>query len=123
MISRFDPTTFEEANLLSAFCLPFVGFLGIGKFTYDNIEPDFSFWNLTQGSVSLLEDRLFFILPASKTDPFCRGVTLTISAATDDACAVKSLRNLFEQFPKAYYQPLFATCAGTFSRNYVTRQL
>ena len=70
-----------------------------------------------------MEDRLFLVLPASKTDPFCQGVTLIISAATDDACAVKSLRNLFERFPKAYYQPLFATCAGTFSRSYITRQL
>ena len=41
----------------------------------------------------------------------------------DEACAIKSLRNLFEQFPKVYYQPLFATCAGTFSRNYITKQL
>ena len=95
----------------------------MGEFTYNNVESDFSSWNLTRGSVSLLEDRLFLVLPASKTDPFRRGVTLTIPAATDEACAVKSLRNLFERFPKAYYQPLFPTRAGTFSRNYVTRQL
>ena len=71
MISRFDQTTFEGANLHSAFCLAFAGFLRMGEFTYDNVEPDFSFWNLTRGSVSLLEDRLFLVLPASKIDLFC----------------------------------------------------
>ena len=54
---------------------------------------------------------------------FCQGVTLTISAATDNAYSVKSFWNLFEQFPKAYYQSLFGTYAGTFSRNDVTRKL
>ena len=95
----------------------------MGEFTYDDFESDFNSWNLTQGSVSLLEDRSFLVLQASTTDPFCRGVTLTISATKDDTFAVKSLCNLFDQFPKAYYQPLFATCVRTVSCNYVTRQL
>ena len=123
IISRFDQTTFERANFHSAFCLVFAGFLRMGKFNYDNVEPDFSFWNLTQGSVSLLEDRLFLVFLVSKTDPLCWGVTLTILVATDNAFAVKSLWNLFKQFSKAYYQLLFTTWAGTFSCNYVTKQL
>ena len=82
----------------------------MGEFTYNNnIECDFSSWNLIRGSVSFLDDQLFLVLSDSKTDPFCQGVTLTISATINEACAVKSLRNLFERFPKVYYQPLFAT--------------
>ena len=123
LISRFNQRTLEGANLHSAFCLAFAGFLRMGEFTYDKVECDFNSWNLTRGSVSLSEDRLFLVLPASKTDPFRRGVTLTISAAADEACAIKSLRNLFERFPKAHHQPLFSNLAGTFSRNYVTRKL
>ena len=123
LISRFDQTTFEGANLHAAFCLAFAGFLRMGEFTYDKVEGNFSSWNLTQGSVSLLGDRLLLVLPASKTDPFRQGVTLTISAANDEACAVKSLRNLFERFPKSHYHPLFSTSAGTFSRGYVTKKL
>ena len=95
----------------------------MGEFTYDRGECDFNSWNLTRGSVSLSEDRLSLVHPASKTDLFCRGVTLTISAALDEACAIKSLRNLSEQFPKAHHHALFSNTSGNFSRNYLTRQL
>ena len=43
IISRFDQTIFEMANLYSAFYLAFAGFLRMGEFTYNNVEPDFSF--------------------------------------------------------------------------------
>ena len=42
----------------------------MGELTYDNVESDFGSWNLNQGSVSLLEDRLFLVFLASQTDPF-----------------------------------------------------
>ena len=120
LVSRFDQTTLEGANLHSAFCLAFAEFLRMGEFTYDKVVSNFSSWNLTRGSVSLLEDRLFLDIPSCKTNPFRRGVTLTISAANHGACAIKSLNNLFTRFPKANYHPLFFNSAGTFSRNYVT---
>ena len=118
-----DQTTFGGANLHAAFCLAFAGFLRMGEFTYDEVESDFRSWHLTRGSISLQEDRLLLVLPASKTDPFRQEVTLTISAACDEACAVKSLRNLFEQFPKSHYSPLFSSPAGTFNRGYVIKKL
>ena len=123
LISRFDQTNFEGANLHAAFCLAFAGFLRMGEFTYDKLKNDFSSWNLTRGSVSRSEDWLFLVIPSCKTDPFCRGVTLTISAASDQACAIKSLNNLFTQFPRANHHPLFSNSAGTFNRNYVTKKL
>ena len=123
LISRFDQITFEGVNLHAAFCLAFAGFLRMGEFTYDKVKCNFNSWNLTRGSVSLSENRLFLVFPASKTDPFRRGVTLTILAATDEACAIKSLRNLFGRFPKAHHHPLFSKTAGTFSRNYITKKL
>lgn len=43
LISRFDQTTLEGANLHAAFCLAFAGFLQMGKFIYDKVENDFSF--------------------------------------------------------------------------------
>ena len=46
----------------------------MGNFTYDKVEHDFNSWNLTQGSASLSEYRIFLVLPASKTDPFRRGI-------------------------------------------------
>lgn len=123
LISRFYQTTLEGANLHAVFCLAFTGFLRMGKFTYDKVESDFSSWNFTRGFVSLSEDRLFLVIPSCKTDPFRQGVTLTISAASDGACAIKSLNKLFTRFPRANYQRLFSNHVGTFSRNYVTRKL
>ena len=101
LTSRFDQRTFEGANLHLAFCLAFARFL----------------------QMTLQEDRLLLVFPSSKTDPFRRQMTLTISAARDEACVVKSLRNFFERFPKSHYHPLFSTSAGTFNRTYVTRKL
>ncbi len=95
----------------------------MGEFTYDKVECDFNSWNLTRGSVFVLQDPLFFVFPASKTDPFRRGITLTISATTDEAFALKSLRNLFEQFAQLHHRPLFSNSAGTFGCNYVTKKL
>ena len=69
------------------------------KVTYDKVECDFNSWNLTQGSIYLLEDRLFFFFRASKTNPFCQKILWTILATTDKAFATMFFRNLFEQFP------------------------
>lgn len=107
----------------AAFYLAFAGFLQMGEFTYNRIESDFSSWNLTQGSVSFSKDWLFFIIPSCKTDPFCQGIILTISVASDKDCAVTSLTNLFTQFPKANHQLLFTNHAGTFNHSYVTKKL
>lgn len=117
IISRFDQTTLKRANLHAAFCLAFAGFLRMDEFTYDKVKSDFSSWKLTRGSVSLSEDRLFLVIPSCKTDPFCQRIALTISAASDEACVVTSLNNLFTRFPKANNHPLFTHHVGTFSRN------
>lgn len=58
-------------------------------------------------------------LPSSKTDPFRRGILLTIAAADDDACPVRSLRRLFERYPtNSPSAPLFFTS----STQYFTQQ-
>ena len=48
---------------------------------------------------------------------------MTISAACNKACAVKSLCNLFEQFLKSHYCSLFSSPARIFNRGYVIRKL
>lgn len=78
---------------------------------------------MTWGFVSLFENRLFLVLSASKTDRFCRKVTLTISVTTNKAYAIKSLWNLFKQFLKAHYQFLFSNIARSFSQNYNIKKL
>ena len=59
------------------------------------------------------------MVPASKTDLFCQGVSLTILAACNKAYAVKSLRNFFKQFFKSHYHLLFFHLTGTFNCKYI----
>lgn len=65
----------------------------------------------------------FLVLPVSETDPFCQGVTLTILAASNQACAVKSLQNLFARFPKSHYHSLFSTSADITNSTFATKKL
>ena len=124
MLARLDKNTRKGANLYAAFCLAFAGFLRMGEFTWarGELNPDFRNWHITWGSVQLSDDRLQLSLPASKTDPFRQGVTLTIAATGDEACAVAALIHLFARFPAPLNSPLFDTRHG-FSRQLVTDSL
>jgi hypothetical protein len=115
ILTRLDSNTQEGATYHAAFCTAFAGFLRVGEFTWTSAEwllgaADFSTWHVTRRSVQFLDDedsRLHLTLPASKTDPFRTGITITIAAASAAACPLKSLRRLFEQHPLPNHSPLF----------------
>lgn len=118
MLPHLGQRTREGATLYAAFCLAFAAFLRKGEFTYiskDRDAADFNQWFLTRRSVRLFEDHLELTLPASKTDPFRRGITLTIAASGDDACPVQAIRHLFRRWKAQLDSPLFET-AGGFTR-------
>ena len=124
ILSHLDQNTQSGATLYAAFCLAFAAFLRIGEFTYtarDLQAEDFGDWFLTRRSVRLHEDHLELTLPASKTDPFRRGVTLTVAASGDEACAVKALHHLF-RWETSSDSPLFQI-EGAFTRTAVTNHL
>ena len=124
MLPCFDCGTREGSTLHTAFCLAFAAFLRVGEFTYsakDLADPDFSQWFLTRRSVTLHEDHLELTLPASKTDPFRRGITLKIAASGDEACPVQALRHLF-RWEAPSDGPLFKW-EGPFTRQLVTGKL
>ena len=124
MLPSFSRRTREGSTLHAAFCLAFAAFLRIGEFTYtakDLEDPDFSQWFLTRRSVTLHEDHLELTLPASKTDPFRRGITLKIAASGDEACPVQALRHLF-RWEAPPDSPLFQW-EGAFTRQLVTNKL
>lgn len=77
---------------------------------------------MTRGLIIFENDRLHAQLPASKTDPFWQEVKLTIAAAEDDACALKSLRRLYTKFSTLLHALLFDTNKN-FDRVYVTNVL
>ena len=125
ILPQFDQGTRYGAIMRAAFCLAFAAFLRIGEFTYsvrEREQEDFGDWFLTRRSVRLYDDRLELTLPASKTDPFRQGITLTAAASEDDACAVTALRYLFRKWPEQPSSPLFKH-HGCFHRDFVTANL
>ena len=52
----------------------------MGEFAWarGELNADFQNWYITRGSVWLSEDRLQLSLPASKTDPFDKGLPLQL---------------------------------------------
>ena len=110
LLARSDKTSLEGATLHAAYSLAFAAFLRIGEFTWSRSERDngdFQQWHVTRGSILLGSDKLEFSLPASKSDPFRRGVTITVAKALDEGCAVASIKNLFSRFPMPPASPLF----------------
>ena len=120
MLVHLDQTSYRKATLYAAFCLAFAAFLRIGEFTWEHHQwaagdSDFATWHATRRSITFgfkdrsgnHPDRLFFTLPASKADPFRRGITITVAAADDQACAVSAVHLLFTRWPSPPETPLF----------------
>lgn len=110
LVATFDRDTLHGATMYAAFCLAFAGFLRVGEFTWDKKnyrKPRFQEFFCTRRSVRLNNQSLTLTLPASKTDPWRRGVSLQIAASNDATCPVAAMRYLFENFPASQDSPLF----------------
>jgi len=80
--------------------------------------------------MQLEEDRLLLTLPSSKTDPFHKGVTITLSASRDAAWPVTAMRHHYELCPSWNpLAPLFGRPPGDgpgsepFTREYLVQHL
>ena len=125
LLPLFDCRIRGGMTMYTAFCLAFAGFLRAGEFiytAYDLKDVEFYKWFLTRRSVRFYDDYMELILPASKTDPFRQGVTLTIAATGDEACAVTALQRLFHDWPAPLSTPLFQI-GGSFTRQRLTETL
>jgi hypothetical protein len=74
--------------------------------------------HLTRGSIEFLPSfdnpsHIAVTFPASKTDPFRKGVTIFISAVDASTCAVKALRALFIRDPRPPDAPMFCNQDGS----------
>jgi len=133
ILNCLRPANYDNIALKAAFSLAFAGFLRVGEFTYKQADrdlgPTFSSWFLTKGSVTIRASERYMevILPASKTDPFRKGITLTIAASYDNACPIHAMREFFAQDThRPPHAPLF--CIGrdrqqAFTREYVVLKL
>ena len=91
---------YDNITLATAFTLAFAGFLRVGEFTYRETDRElgafFSKWFLTKQHIHIPagESYMELTIPASKRDPFRKGITLTIAASGDAACPVHGMRRL-----------------------------
>lgn len=97
----------ELAVLRAAWTLAFASFLRCGEATYDRLDPAF---NISRQDVSVSSGSVTLHVPASKTDYFCRGVTITMPKTGVIACvhaAVSSLLTLTAAEDAEPLAPLF----------------
>jgi integrase len=124
----------EGATLRAAFCLAFAAFLRIGEITYspqDIQHPraaDFPKWFVTKRSVQIHtgggHGSLSITLPASKTDPFRKSVTILVAGTGDIACPVKAMAQYLRHDQRPANSPLFVTPENLpFTREYLIRRL
>ncbi|KNZ80827.1 hypothetical protein J132_04256 [Termitomyces sp. J132] len=99
--------------IYAACCLAYSGLLHSGEFTTGKGGKFNPSLNLSRDCVPFLPDftnatHVHVTLPASKTDPFRRGVTITVAAAPGHpTCPVATLKAMFTEIPQDHNAPLF----------------
>lgn len=126
MLGHLEERTLYEATLRAAYSLAFAAFLRCGEFIYTTEEAassGFNEWHLIRNSVDIQTDRMMISLPASNIDPFRKGITLTVAAVDDEACAVAAMKIFFIRFSRPPDAPFFHQEHGAFTREYVSSNL
>ncbi|KAJ3791719.1 hypothetical protein GGU11DRAFT_694299, partial [Lentinula aff. detonsa] len=102
LLSFLNPSTIPGDNhIAAAACTAYAGFLRAGEFTIKEGNRFSPAVNLTQGCLQFLPNfesatSAHLTLPASKTDPFRKGITIVIAAIPGcPTCAVAALKRLF----------------------------
>ena len=115
--------THDDINIYAAFCTAFAGFLRIGEFTWSTWNDQSFLQSLSRESIHFVRDGVILQLPASKTDPFRKGVSIPLSPSGDSTCPVIALRTLVERYPQPATAPLFSRLIGPFDRKWVLSKL
>jgi len=107
----------------------------VGEFTYREADTHlgtlFHKWFSTKASIKISHNSTYMelTLPASKTDPFRKGIKLTIAATQDEGCPVEAMKRFQERDThRPTTAPLFCVDQHTsnqrpFSREYVVSKL
>ena len=109
-------STHDDLNLHAVFCLAFSAFLRIGEFTWPLWNDQVHRLHISCGSVQFVPTGLLLQLPASKTDPFHKGVSILLSKSSDPTCPVSSLLCLIQRYSRPSIDPLFCHTYGSFDR-------
>src|SRR5579859_1363887 len=113
----------DDINIYVAFCIAFAGFPRMGEITWSTWYNQSFLQSLSRGSIQFVRDGVILQLPASKTDPFRKGVSIPLSPSGDIACPVSALRSLVERYPRPAIAPLFSRLLGPFDRKWVLSKL
>lgn len=124
---------YDTLVLRAAFTLAFSGFLRVGEFTYREADRQlgatFGKWYITKRSLKVSDNatHMELTLPASKTDPFRKGITLMIASTQDPGFLVQAMPQLLlTDAHRPHSAPLFCIGANdqrAFTREYVVTQL
>ena len=112
----------DDVNLYAAFCVAFAGFLRVGEFTWSHWDSQSFLYKLSRGSIQFIPDRVLLLLPASKIDPFQKGISIPLSTSGDSTCPVSALCCLFTHYPQPATAPLFSYSYSLFDRSWVLRK-
>lgn len=113
-----DAHTLDHRMLTAACCLAFAAFLRCGEFTVGNADKWNPAVNLSRSAIIFLPNfdnvtHLQLTLPASKTDPFRKGVTVLVAAAPNrTSCPVTAIKSMFVAHPAPPDAPLFLSHTG-----------
>ncbi|KAF7366908.1 Integrase/recombinase xerD [Mycena sanguinolenta] len=100
-----------HTTLYAAYCLGYAGLLRSGEITVGS-GKDASL-NLTRDAIQFIPDfesctHLNLTLPGSKTDPFRKGITITVAAAPNQpSCPITAVKQMYSELPRAGNAPLF----------------
>lgn len=113
-----DAHSLDHQMLTAACCLAFAAFLRCGEFTVGNTEKWNPAINVSRSAITFLPNfddatHMQLTLPASKTDPFRKGISILVGAAPSRAsCPLTAIKAMFTSHPAPPDAPLFLTHTG-----------
>jgi len=113
LASATHPTLSSKLNMEAAVTTAFAGFLRCGEFTIQASKAFDPSIHITRSCVQFMPSiaapsHIVITIPSSKTDPFRKGVAITIASAPGaHTCAVSALKALFEFVERPPESPLF----------------
>jgi len=112
----------DKLMLWSAFTLAFFGFLHSSEFTSPSTSYFNSLVHLSHSVISFtMQGSLIMQLKSSKTDPFRKGCSITLSPSGQSVCAVRAMRRYLDHQPPRSATPLYFFSTGQFlTRDTVT---
>jgi len=127
ILRHLQSCEYDNIVLRAAFTLAFAALLWVGEFTYREVDKElgdsFARWYLPKRSIRVAGDgtNMELTIPASKTDPFRKGITFAIAATHDEGCPVPAMKQLqANDHHRSPHAPLF--CVGTHSQQAFMRE-